>query len=280
MRSRSTVDAGCAKLEESLKLWDRGDTVLNLALCHRLQGKTATAWAEFDRAITHGIKVRFPEAIVEAQKQRDELAAALSRLTVAVPPAIAALDGLAVEVEGQPWPRERWNTAVAMDPGRLRVHAQATGRRPFEAQVELGSKKDMKTVTVVLELEPPAPPPLPPPPPPSVAKASRPLWPWIVGGAGLALGGAALGSEVVSLSAHKTLDTKCGADRQSCPKTYDFSAARTREVLGFGLFLGLGAGSVLALGAAGLGLGLPARGRAASTSLILSPTSIGIQSTF
>jgi hypothetical protein len=148
--------------------------------------------------------------------------------------------------------------------------------------VDLGAKKDTKTVTVVLELEPPpAAPPPPPPPPPSAAKPSRPLWPWIVGGAGLALGAAALGSEVVSLSAHGALDAKCGVDRQSCPKTgFNFGAARTREVVGFGLFLGLGAGSVLALGAAGLGLGLPARGRAASMSLILSPTSIGIQSTF
>src|SRR4051812_19591407 len=62
MRSRATLDEACRTLEESLRLWDRGDTVLNLALCHRLQGKTATAWAEFDKALSHGIKVRFPEA--------------------------------------------------------------------------------------------------------------------------------------------------------------------------------------------------------------------------
>lgn len=281
MQSRATLDTACLKLEESLKLWDRGDTVLNLALCHRRQGRTAAAFYEFDRALTHGIKVRFPEAIVEAQRQRAELATILSRLTVAVPPAIASLDGLAVTVNGQPWPRDRWNTAFITDPGLLRVHAEARGRKPFDAQVDLGPKKDEKTVVVSLQIEP-APPPPPPPPPPAPA-AARPLWPFIVGGAGAALGIAAVSFEGVSRAAAAQLDRKCGADRRSCPLTYDYQPARSREVIGYGLFAGLGTGALLALGAAGVGLGLSARapGKAAPTvSLVLSPTSIGVQSTF
>ena len=116
--------------------------MLNLAVCHRRQGKTATAWAEFDKALTHGTKVGFPEAIEEAKRLRDELAAMLSKLTVTVPPATAALEGLTVEVDGNPWPRERWNIAFVIDPGPIRVRARAKGYKPFEVQVELGADKD------------------------------------------------------------------------------------------------------------------------------------------
>jgi hypothetical protein len=282
MQNAATLAEACRTLEESLKLWDRGDTVLNLALCHRRQGKTATAWAEFDKAISHGTKVGFPEAIEEAKRQRAELEAILSRLTVTVPPVTAALDGLTVEVDGEPLPRERWNIVFVRDPGPVRVRAQARGHKPFEVQVELGAKKDAKSVVVVLEVEPPPLPPTPPPQPRPIAKPPRPVWPWVVGGAGVALGAAAVGSEILSLSAHKELDTKCGPARQSCPPGYDFHAARGREVLGFGLFVGLGAGGVLALGAAGVGLGLSsARAKQAPvTSFVVSPTSIGVHSAF
>ncbi len=106
------------------------------------------------------------------------------------------------------------------------------------------------------------------------------MWPWVVGGVGLALGAAALGSELVSLRAHAELDDHCGPGRQSCKPGYDFHAARTRELVGFGLFMGLGAGGVLAIGAAGVGLGLSYRAPAPGPSLVVSPTSIGFQSTF
>jgi hypothetical protein len=286
MQSSGTLDEACRTLQESLRLWDRGDTVLNLAECHRRQGKTATAWAEFDKAINHGTKVHFPEAVETAKQLRDMLAAKLSTLTVTVPPAVAALDEITVEVGGNPFPRERWNTAFVIDPGPLKVSAHAKGHKPFEARVEIGASKDTKTVVVALEAEPPPPPPTPPPVlAPVVKPAPRPVWPWVVGGAGLVLGAAAIGSEVVSVAAGNELNTKCGADRKHCQPGYDFNPARTRELVGFGLFVGLGAASLLALGTAGVGLGVSWRGQATTpatpgASLVVSPTSIAVRSSF
>ena len=281
MQSAATLDEACRTLQESLKYMDRGDTVLNLAECHRRQGKTATAWAEFDRALSYGSKVGFPEAIQAATKLRDTLATKLSRLTVTIPPPTAALAGLTVEVGGKPLPRERWNTASVIDPGPVQIRAQAKGYKPFEVRVEIGAEKDAKTVVVALEVEPPPPPPpaLPPPPAP-IATPARPLWPWLVGGAGMALGAAAIGAEIVAVNARDRLDTKCGQDRQSCPSGYDFGPARTRELLGFGLFVGLGTTGVLALGAAGLKLGLSSPAQTRGPSLVFSPTTIVVRSTF
>lgn len=277
MRSRATIDKACSTLEESLRLWDRGDTVLNLALCHRLQGKTATAWIEFDRAVSHGIKVRFPEAILEAKKQRAELATKLSRLTVTVPPKLETLEGLSVEVDGKAWPRQRWNVASPADPGPLRVTAQAKGHKPFEAKVVLGPNKDTKTVVVALEVEPPSPPP---PPPPRPVTKPRPVWPWVVGSSGIVLGAAALGAEIMSVLAHNELDTECKPHRRACRLGYDFGPVRTRELAGFGLFLGLGAAAVVAVGAAGVGFVLPSLGQKQGVSLMVSPTSVGLQMSF
>ncbi len=143
--------------------------MLNLAECHRRQGKTATAWAEFDKALSHGTKVGFSEAVQAATRLRDGLAAKLSRLTVSVPLESAALEGLTVEVDGTPWPRERWNTAFVIDPGPIRVRARARGYKPFAVQVELGADKDTKSVVVMLEVEPPPPTAVTP-----TAAASRP----------------------------------------------------------------------------------------------------------
>lgn len=278
MQSATTLDEACRTLAESLTYMDRGDTVLNLAECHRRQGKTATAWAEFDKALSHGSKVGFSEAVQAATQLRNTLATKLSRLTVTISAPTAALAGFTVEVGGTPWPRERWNTASVIDPGPVQIRAQAKGYTPFEVRVEIGAEKDAKTVVVVLEVEPPSPPPPPPPPTAPIAKPARPLWPWLVGGAGVALGAAAIGAEIVSANAHDELDKKCGQARQSCPSEYDFGPARTRELLGFGLFVGLGTTGVLALGAAGLGFSSPAPTR--GPSLVFSPTTIAVRSTF
>jgi hypothetical protein len=274
MQSASTLDEGCRTLEDSLKLWNRGDTVLNLALCHRRQGKTATAWAEFEKALTQGMKVGFPEAIVEARKERAELEAILSTLTVTVPPATTALEGLTIEVGGQPFPIERWNTTFVIDPGAVRVAAHAKGRTAFDVTVNVGTHKDAKTVVVLLEVEPPLPPP-PPPPPRAAPPPPRPVWPWVVGGTGVALGAGAVASEILSRNAHDELNAKCGTSRQFCPPGFDYHPARTGEVLGFGLFVGLGISSLVALGAAGVGLGVSSRPQQPSTSLVLSPTGVG-----
>ena len=75
MKKRSTLDRGCEVLQQSFDLQARGDTLLNLAECHRRQGKTASAWREFDEALDYALSADFKEAIEAAFVLREELAA-------------------------------------------------------------------------------------------------------------------------------------------------------------------------------------------------------------
>ena len=143
--------------------------LLNLAECHRRQGKTATAWVEFDTAIRIGAEVKFPEAVAAATRLRDDLAKRLSRVTVAVPPEVEALPELAIRLDGKPLPKSRWNEAAPHDPGEVEVTATAKGYERFARRVVLGAESDAQTIDVALEPEPPP----AAPPPPRAAPAER-----------------------------------------------------------------------------------------------------------
>jgi hypothetical protein len=282
MQEPGKLDEACRTLEESYRLADRGDTLLNLAECHKRQGKVATAHAEFDKAIRIGAKFSFAEAIQVATEFRDELAKKISHLTVVVPPALAGAEDLTIEVGGAPWPKEKVGVAVAIDPGPVEVVATAKGYKKLTTRVEIGAEHDDKSVTIALEREPPPPPPPKPAPPPPAPKPapSKPVWPWVVGAAGLGLAGAGVAFAFVQRGAGKELDDTCGADRQACPHGYDFDTVRSREVRSFGLFVGLGGAGLVALGAAGLGLGLASRSTTPAASLDVGPGSIAVHGSF
>lgn len=223
-------DAACDKFEESYALVARGDTLINLAECHRLQGKTATAWKEFGRVIDAAQQAKFDLATKVARERRADLEVILSFLTITVPPEVAALPGLTITLNGYPAPKDAWGKRVPVDPGAFELAASAEGRLPFVERFTIGLRADKHDVTIKLEpipkpppppeVKPPPPPPRPArliPPPPNPPPPRVPVWAWAFGGGGVVSLGAGAVFGVLSLTTEADLVKKCGGDPSRCP---------------------------------------------------------------
>jgi hypothetical protein len=143
------VDAACASFAESQRLDPGGGTLLNLAVCHEAQGKTATAWSEFAAGLGQARRDARTDRIELAEQHMTALEPRLVRLLVNV----QSFGGLRVARDGQPLPHEVWGVAVPIDPGEHRVEAFDGGARVFLTTVAI-SPEPGTTTTVAVAPEP------------------------------------------------------------------------------------------------------------------------------
>jgi hypothetical protein len=255
---RTLLEAGryaeaCPKFAESQRLDPGGGTLLNLAYCHELEGRTATAWSEFHDALA--------QARTDARKDREDFARThiadlepkLVRIVVRVPPEVAARNP-EVTLDRSRLPAAAWETGLPVDPGTHRVTVTANGVAP--ATTEIAATRAGQTYPVIVPLLPEATPTLTVDPPRERGTAF-----WItLGGAGALLATSAV-TGIVALNANAYVKDNCSADRDFC-KVGDAGAAATRaKTFAWISTLTLGAG----LAAIGVAFLLP-RERAAQTA--------------
>jgi hypothetical protein len=206
----------CPKFAESERLDPGGGTILNLALCHEAEGKTASAWTEFNESLSRAIRDGRPEREARAKERIVVLEPKLSRLTVSVASGAAA--DLDLTVDGAHWGLAMRGAAVPLDPGPHVIVAKTAGASPWTTTVMLGPNADAKTVHVpalgsaVATSSPPPSAnttepvglPQPPEPPPGTSGGGRTAG-WIIGGAGVAA--LAVGSAFGVLALSKRSDS-------------------------------------------------------------------------
>ncbi|MBI4701291.1 MAG: hypothetical protein HY744_09050 [Deltaproteobacteria bacterium] len=280
----------CPKIEESQRLDPGAGTLLNLALCHQGEGRTATAWAELKEALA---QARSDGRADREQIAREHLATIepeLSRLTVGVAPE-AKVTGLEVKRDGISLREAVWGAALPVDPGEHVVEATAPGKKPWKLTLRVGPDGDLQQVTVPLladepravapKLAPPAsavpPPATVPPEPVDAAFDPRRVAGLTVGGLGLAaLGvGGFFGVRAIALRSesddHCPTDTSCDAKGVALNDDAQVSATLANVGIGAGLVaLGLGAYLVISSGSGGEPPVKPARARS-GFDLRLSP---------
>lgn len=121
----------CRKFADSHHLEPAGGTLLNLALCHELEGKTATAWSEFRDALSIAIRDTRADRQELAELHIAALGPKLTRVAVVVPGGVAAR-APEVTFDRSPLPSAAWNTAIPVDPGEHRIAVTAQGLRRWE----------------------------------------------------------------------------------------------------------------------------------------------------
>jgi hypothetical protein len=141
------VEEACGKFAASLRLDAKCGTLLNLAVCHEAQGKTATAWVEFKEGAIWARMDRRPDREKLAEERIAALEPKLSRLTVTL--ALGAdVPGLELHLDGTEVDRAMLGTAVPIDPGDHVVRARAAGKKTREVRVSVGAANDAKLVLV------------------------------------------------------------------------------------------------------------------------------------
>ena len=156
--AQGKVEDACAKFESSYHLDEVLGTLLNLAACHEKQGRLATAWGEFNEALTVAKKADLAAREKFAREHIAAIEPKLSHLTVTVPDAVA-VEGFQVTVDRVPLPRGAWGTPVPIDSGSHAVSATAPGRRAWESSVKLAQAASESISVPALALPRGPPPP-------------------------------------------------------------------------------------------------------------------------
>jgi len=238
----------CPKFAESQRLDPGGGTLVNLAFCHELEGKTATAWSEFRDALGQAIKDDRKDREELARTHIADLAPKLMRVVVQVPERLAARDP-EINLDRSKLPEAAWNTPIPVDPGEHRVSVSIAGGQPWSVAVSVAEPGETYTVKV-----PSFESPVVCPQgqmrvegacvaiPGTSSQRTTAFW-LTLGGAGALLVTSAI-TGVVALSANAYVKDNCSADRDFCRVTDAGDAATRAKTFAWISTATLGAGVV------------------------------------
>jgi hypothetical protein len=253
-------DQACPMLAESSRLAAANGPLLALAMCHEGQGKTATAWSEYNEVVTRTRLQGQPDWAARAERAAAALEPRLSRLQITLDTTVAADPAVVVKRDGHVLGREGLGVALPVDPGAHVVEAGAPGHATWSTQVLVA---DGATLAVLV----PWPGPMPEAPPSHASALLRTLG-LATSGAGLL--GLGVGAYFVLQATSKNDDSKrdCMGDFCGAAGKQARLDAISDANLATGVFVASG---VLLVGAATLlVLGKVARDR---SSVTLSATS-------
>jgi hypothetical protein len=232
--------AACVKFARSQELDPKLGRLLNLAFCHEQEGKTASAWNEYNAAAALAEQKGQPERVDFAREHATAVAKRLSFLHLVVPAGAES-----VQVDGGGVPRERWPMPQPLDPGPHKVVVTAAGKRTERISVTLPSDPGIKEVPIpALEDESPAASGAREPAEP--AEPARPethgsrVPAYVVGGVALAGFGVGSVAGLQAIAKRSEADLRC--QHKQCDPTgsaliSDAKTAATVSTIGFGVGL-------------------------------------------
>lgn len=139
------IAKACEKLAASYQLDPALGTLLNLAVCHEKEGKTASAWTELSDVVSKAERAGQKERAAYAQGRATALEPKLLRVTLSVTQPSLSQE---VRLDGNALPAAAWDTAIPLDPGDHRVEATAPGKKQWEQSFHIGADTPQQTLVV------------------------------------------------------------------------------------------------------------------------------------
>ena len=217
-------DGRCAEaiapFQESLKYAEGVGTLLNLGNCYETLGKTASAHRSFLRAADVASKNDDKRA-AEAKERAHSIEKDVSSLLIHVP--VNLKSSAEIRVDGDVWPKDRWDLPWPIDPGVHDIEVIAPPRPRQTESVTVKPHGD-KADFAILSRDP-ATSPVPPPRterPKSDSKEAEPgnssqsTLGLVVGGAGAVGVVGGIVSGIISISAHSALTGRCRTYPTGC----------------------------------------------------------------
>lgn len=287
LMDKGDFKSACPRFEKSLALYQSASAALNLAKCYAKTDRLAAALTTIDRAVELSKKIEDEGRRSELEKltaeQRREIEPRVPTVRVTVSPKI---EGMVVERNGIEIPTPMVGAPIPVDPGTYKIRVAAPGYQEVVRESEVGEGRavlveitltrqgDVKAAT------PAAPKPAAGPPKPAEGEeASSSVWPWIVGGAGIAALGVGIGFAVDYGLVRAEVDDKCPDGRCNGVDTAEAQGLLDRwdrDVAGLAVGAAVG-GALLISGGVGLALE-PSADKPAKAAFfpILSPQIVGV----
>jgi hypothetical protein len=144
--------AACRKFEESHRLDKAPGTLLNMAHCHKLEGRIATAWSEFFQVAAEARRDGRADREQIALDAIKELEPRIPKLVILVPPE-SRIEGIKVTRNGTELGKAAWGTETPVDPGEIVIVAEAPGYKPWTRTLDVREGgREQVAIPVLVEL--------------------------------------------------------------------------------------------------------------------------------
>ncbi len=157
LAARGSTAEACAKFTESHRLDPKIGSLLHVATCHELEGRTTSAWLAFTEVAAMAARAKQADREKLAHDKVRALEPVLSKLVVTAP---AATPGLEVKLDGTIVGEGALGMAVPVDPGAHEITASAPSRKGWSRKLTVPRGPTTLSIAVPHLADEDAPPPL------------------------------------------------------------------------------------------------------------------------
>ena len=137
----------CPKFEESARLEPSSGVELALGICYEGLGKTASAWAAYESAVSLARRDNRKDREKAATAKAAALEPKLAHVTFHVPEPVANLPGLQLKEDAVVIGAAAWKNAP-VDPGAHTLEVTANGKKPWQTSFTVDGPATTKTVEI------------------------------------------------------------------------------------------------------------------------------------